>query len=88
MIAERAGQPLSMLLLDEIFGSLDDSRRNAVIDLLRSLADRFSQVILVTHVDIGSFREGFDRVVQVGFDLARGVATVRDEPVGDRDVAA
>jgi exonuclease SbcC len=88
MIAERAGQPLSMLLLDEIFGSLDDSRRNAVIDLLRSLADRFSQVILVTHVDIGSFREGFDRVVQVGFDLARGVATVRDEPVGNRDVAA
>jgi exonuclease SbcC len=88
MIAERAGQPLSMLLLDEIFGSLDDSRRNAVIDLLRSLADRFSQVILVTHVDIGSFREGFDRVVQVGFDLARGVATVREEPLGDRDVAA
>jgi DNA repair protein SbcC/Rad50 len=88
MIAERAGQPLSMLLLDEIFGSLDDSRRNAVIDLLRSLADRFSQVILVTHVDIGTFREGFDRVVQVGFDLASGVATVRDEPLGDRDVAA
>jgi exonuclease SbcC len=88
MIAERAGQPLSMLLLDEIFGSLDDSRRNAVIDLLRSLADRFSQVILVTHVDIGSFREGFDRVVQVGFDLARGIATVREEPVGDHDVAA
>jgi exonuclease SbcC len=88
MIAERAGQPLSMLLLDEIFGSLDDSRRNAVIDLLRSLADRFSQVILVTHVDIGSFREGFDRVVQVGLDLASGVATVRDEPLGDRDVAA
>jgi exonuclease SbcC len=88
MIAERAGQPLSMLMLDEIFGSLDENRRNAVIDLLRSLADRFSQVILVTHVDIGSFREGFDRVVQVGFDLASGVATVRDEPLGDRDVAA
>jgi exonuclease SbcC len=88
MIAERAGQPLSMLLLDEIFGSLDDFRRNAVVDLLRSLADSFSQVILVTHIDIGSFREGFDRVVRVGFDLANGVATVRDEPLGDHDVAA
>jgi exonuclease SbcC len=86
MIAERAGQPLSLLVLDEIFGSLDEDRRGAVVDLLRSLADRFPQVILITHID--SVREGFDRVVRVGFDLASGVATVRDEPLGDRDVAA
>jgi exonuclease SbcC len=86
MIAERAGQPLSLLILDEIFGSLDEDRRTAVLDLLRSLADRFPQVILITHVD--SVREGFDRVVRVGVDLARGVATVRDEPTGGHDVAA
>jgi len=86
MIADRAGQPLSLLVFDEIFGSLDDERRRAVIDLLRSLADRFPQVILITHID--SLSEGFDRVVRVGFDLASGVATVRDEPLGDRDVAA
>jgi len=86
MIAERAGQPLSLLILDEIFGSLDDDRRAAVVDLLRSLADRFPQVILITHID--SVREGFDRVIRVGLDLARGVATVRDEPVGGHDVAA
>jgi exonuclease SbcC len=86
MIAERAGQPLSLLVLDEIFGSLDEDRRTAVVDLLRSLADRFPQVILITHID--SVREGFDRVVRVGFDVASGVATVRDEPQGDRDVAA
>jgi DNA repair protein SbcC/Rad50 len=86
MIAERAGQPLSLLVLDEIFGSLDEDRRASVVDLLRSLADRFPQVILITHID--SVREGFDRVVRVGFDLASGVATVRDEPVGGHDVAA
>ena len=86
MIAERAGQPLSLLILDEIFGSLDEDRRTAVVDLLRSLADRFPQVILITHVD--SVRDGFDRVVRVGFDLAKGVATVQDEPVGGHDVAA
>jgi exonuclease SbcC len=57
-----------------------------VVDLLRSLADRFPQVILITHVE--SVREGFDRVVRVGLDQARGVATVRDEPVGGHDVAA
>ena len=27
MIAERAGQPLSLLVLDEVFGSLDEERR-------------------------------------------------------------
>ena len=30
MIAERAGQPLSLLVLDEVFGSLDESRRQHV----------------------------------------------------------
>ena len=86
MIAERAGQPLSLLILDEIFGSLDEDRRQAVVNLLRSLADRFPQVILITHID--TVREGFDRVVRVGLDLTRGVATVRDEPIGGHDVAA
>jgi len=86
MIAERAGQPLSLLILDEIFGSLDEDRRAAVVELLRSLRDRFPQVILITHID--SVREGFDRVIRVGFDRATGVATVQDETQGDHDVAA
>jgi exonuclease SbcC len=86
MIAELAGQPLSLLILDEIFGSLDDAHRSAVTDLLRSLADRFSQVILVTHIE--SLRDSVDHVVRVGFDQATGVASVRDEQQGDRDVAA
>ena len=57
-----------------------------MVELLRSLADRFPQVILITHIE--SVREGFDRVVRVGFDLARGVATVTDEAAGGHDVAA
>ena len=32
MIAERAGQSFSLLILDEIFGSLDESRRHWRID--------------------------------------------------------
>ncbi len=83
MIADRAGQPLSLLVLDEIFGSLDEERRASVLDLLRSLADRFPQVILITHID--SVREGFDRVVRVEYDVERGAARVRDEPQGVSD---
>jgi exonuclease SbcC len=86
MIAERAGQPLSLLVLDEIFGSLDEERRAAVVELLRGLADRFPQVILITHID--TVRDGFDRIIRVGFDPARGSAVVRDEPPGGHDLAA
>src|SRR6266850_198373 len=66
MIAERAGQPLSLLVLDEIFGSLDEARRLHVVGLLRRLADRFPQVILITHIE--QVREGLDRVIRVDFD--------------------
>lgn len=88
MIAERAGQPLSLLVLDEIFGSLDEERRAAVMDLLRSLADRFPQVILITHIE--AVREGFDRIIRVDRDPARRVAVAREEPVtaGEHHVAA
>jgi exonuclease SbcC len=83
MIADRAGQPLSLLVLDEIFGSLDEEHRHAVLDLLRSLADRFPQVILITHIE--AVREGFDRVIRVEFDAERGAARVRDEAPGALD---
>jgi exonuclease SbcC len=86
MIAERAGQPLSLLVLDEIFGSLDEERRNAVVDLLRRLADRFPQVILITHID--TVRDGFDRVLRLTYDVERGVARVREESVEGRHAAA
>ncbi|HEY7681617.1 MAG TPA: SMC family ATPase [Gemmatimonadales bacterium] len=83
MIADRAGQPLSLLVLDEIFGSLDEEHRTAVIDLLRSLADRFPQVILITHLE--SVRDGFDRVIRVDFDAEQGAARARDEVAGVSD---
>ena len=77
MIAERAGQPLTLLVLDEIFGSLDESRRQHVVGLLRRLADRFPQVVLITHIE--QVREGLDRVMRVDYDAARGTSVVRDE---------
>src|SRR5207244_562408 len=77
MIAERAGQPLSLLVLDEIFGSLDEVRRLHVVGLLRRLADRFPQVILITHIE--QVREGLDRVIRVDFDPARAASVVRDD---------
>jgi len=82
MIAERAGQNFSLLILDEVFGSLDDARRFNVVELLRGLQDRFEQVILITHVE--PVREGLDRVISVSYDPDHGCSVVtqseKDEP--------
>src|SRR6267143_4139854 len=91
MIAERAGQPLSLLVLDEIFGSLDESRRQHVLALLRRLGDRFPQVILITHIE--QVRDGLDRVIRVSYDATTGASVVRDDtatlgPPDDASVAA
>ena len=74
MIADRAGQAFSLLVLDEVFGSLDDVRRQNVLALLRGLHDRFEQVIVITHIE--GVRDGLDRVISVGFDERSGAAAV------------
>ena len=74
MIAERAGQAFSLLILDEVFGSLDDTRRGNVVELLRRLNDRFEQVIVITHIE--QVREGLDRVLVVRCDEERGTSIV------------
>ncbi|MGI9140866.1 MAG: AAA family ATPase [Gemmatimonadaceae bacterium] len=81
MIAERAGQPFSLLILDEIFGSLDEARRHNVISLLRRLHDRFEQVILITHIE--SVREGLDRVISVRYDEGSGSSRVEESAPRD-----
>ena len=93
MIAERSGHPLSLLVLDEIFGSLDDARRAQVLELLRALEGRFPQVVLITHIE--GVREAVDRVLRVRFDEGSGAAVVEEERGalgldggGDADVAA
>jgi exonuclease SbcC len=85
MIAERAGQAFTLLVLDEVFGSLDDVRRRNVIDLLRGLHDRFDQVIVITHIE--GVRDGLDRVISVGFDEATGAARVTQADAGLADLA-
>jgi exonuclease SbcC len=80
MIAERAGQPFSLLVLDEIFGSLDEMRRSNVLDLLRRLQDRFEQIIVITHID--SVREGLDHVIAVQYDESTGSSVVTRQDGG------
>ena len=86
MIAERAGQSFSLLVLDEVFGSLDEARRANVVALLRGLQDRFEQVILITHVE--QVREGLDRIISVRFDEETGTSVVTQGGPGDLEDSA
>ena len=83
MIAERAGHPLSLLILDEVFGSLDVARRDNVVQLLHHLEDRFEQVILITHIE--GIRESLDQVLRVDYDERAGCSTVREENILGND---
>ncbi|MBM3907169.1 MAG: SMC family ATPase [Gemmatimonadetes bacterium] len=74
MIAERSGQPFSLLILDEVFGSLDETRRQNVIALLRALRDRFDQVIVITHID--DVRDGLDQVFVIANDEKSGASRI------------
>ena len=74
MIAERAGQPLSLLVLDEVFGSLDEFRRANVVALLRRLHERFEQVIVITHIDME--RPDFEHLFEVQYDKESGASRV------------
>lgn len=84
MIAERAGQAFSLLVLDEVFGSLDDTRRHNVVQLLRRLHDRFEQVVLITHIE--SVREGLDRVLTVRYDPETATSRVEQESPAAFDI--
>ena len=85
MIAERAGQSFSLLILDEVFGSLDEARRQNVVELLRGLQDRFEQVIVITHIE--QVREGLDRVISVRYDEESGCSIVtQQDPLAIDDV--
>jgi exonuclease SbcC len=77
MIAERAGQPLSLLVLDEVFGSLDEYRRGNVIALLNRLHERFEQIIVITHIDLPT-RE-VEHQFRVTYDDERGTSRVERE---------
>lgn len=76
MICERSGQPLGLLVLDEVFGSLDADRRENTLQLLRRLRDRFEQIIIISHIE--EIQAGADRCLQVEYHPDQHRSTVRE----------
>lgn len=76
MLAERAGHAFSLLVLDEVFGSLDEGRRRNVLNLLDRLGNRFEQILVITHLE--DVREGVQNLMYVNYDEAGGGLTIED----------
>ncbi|GBC92302.1 putative DNA double-strand break repair Rad50 ATPase [bacterium HR15] len=74
LITERAGQPLSLLILDEVFGSLDTDRRQNVLMLLNNLRDWFEQILIISHIE--DINEAADRTLYVERDERTRVSKV------------
>lgn len=74
MLAERAGQSFSLLMLDEVFGSLDEGRRSNVLALLEKLRRRFEQIVIITHLD--DIKDGVQHLIQVEYDEGDGSARI------------
>jgi len=51
LIQERHGMPMSLLILDEVYGSLDSERRQSVMDQLSALKGRFEQILVISHIE-------------------------------------
>ncbi|MGV3615841.1 MAG: AAA family ATPase [Fimbriimonas sp.] len=76
LIQERSGQPMSLLILDEVFGSLDVERRQAVLDRLAALHGRFAQILVITHLE--DIHQIADRVLYVSRDPATRATTLSE----------
>jgi exonuclease SbcC len=58
IITERAGSIFNFIILDEIFGSQDETRKQNIIKALNGFSSKFRQIFLITHVeDIKHFTE-------------------------------
>ena len=89
LITERAGQPHSLLILDEVFGSLDTDRRRNVLDVLNNLRDWFEQILVISHIE--DINESADRCLYVVRDehtrQSQVLARLPTEPIPSAVVA-
>ncbi|MCI0530882.1 MAG: SMC family ATPase, partial [candidate division Zixibacteria bacterium] len=51
LITESAGTDFSFIILDEVFGSQDQHRKENILKALEGLRTRFRQIFLITHID-------------------------------------
>jgi exonuclease SbcC len=66
IILESKNVPYNMIILDEIFGSQDDERKLAIIDVIGRLKAIFPQIILITHIN--EVKDRADTIIDIAKD--------------------
>ncbi len=65
VITERAGGIFNFIILDEIFGSQDNIRRQNIMKALNHLSSKFHQIFLITHIeDVKNYVENIIQVYE------------------------
>lgn len=78
LIQERHGMPMTLLILDEVFGSLDAERRQHVMDRLAALKTRFTQMLVISHIE--EINQVADRCLYLKRDPASRATVLTDSP--------
>lgn len=84
LIQERQGTPLSLLILDEVFGSLDGERRQLVMERLAGLKGRFDQVLVISHIE--EINQVADQCVYLHRDESSKSTYASDAPLAEPPV--
>ncbi len=62
-LTESAGLQRSFIILDEVFGSQDNERKELIIKALANLKQRFPQIFLITHIE--EIRDQVEQLIEV-----------------------
>lgn len=73
LLAQRAGSKVEWLCIDEGLGSQDAEHRQLVLDAIKSVADRFKKVLVITHIEDAQL--AFEQVIR--FDNTDGGVEVQ-----------
>ncbi len=73
-LTEAAGMARSFIILDEVFGSQDSSRRELIVQSLGNLKNRFPQILLISHLE--DIKDKVEMLIEVT-PTAAGYSEVR-----------
>lgn len=74
-LSQRRGNPINFLVLDEVLGSQDKERQQNIFINLKKLENKFSQILLISHVDeIKEFATNLIEVQSVNREESRVVS--------------
>ncbi len=79
LIQERQGRPMSLMILDEVFGSLDADRRQAVLERLHAIKGRFAQILVISHIE--EINQVADQCIFLTRDEKSRATVIGDLPV-------